>query len=1065
LETHGPGKTSRLHAILAFLIIISIGEAIALTLEYQNNSFLRDYVSQNTTVVVSGFLGVGVLGLGLAYLVYRRSSMITGAKGAKGPGIFHRLGDLVTKHNRVVILAWILIVLASLPLALNVNQAVTSQNTADTSNTESAKAQQIISDEFPHQQANSSALVVIVGADVTDNGTKQFALSLESKFTAPDALSSLQNYTSVYSLARTILVSTITPLSELVTEVNASSFIVYGVPSIYLQNWVQANATNSATADAVANSTTWSYLTSPSLSQQLGPNAPLVLRYYQKFYQYWISYSSTPSAVQRTSQSINSTVPVFITSPPALPASLAGIITATSTSLSLQTWNQQTAVFQLFQTILSSSSQTPTLPLSLLQSIFALGPNASTSAIVGLANQIINSQTLSSLPLLPPDLVATFVSSNKNTMLIDVTFSKAPGTFSSAASDPLLQDVLNMRKMVTDTLATDPGPQRVYITGSLATTADSSIESNQDISRIDPITVGAILVLVGIFFVAIITPLVPLGAIGMAVLIAQGLVYLISRFVVPIQDTTLTFLFTVMLGVGTDYAIFLIARYREERIEGMNRNEAVHTSVKWVGESITTSGMTVILSFGVMSLSSFAFLKSMGIGIGTGVLIALLVSLTMIPAILTLAGDKVFWPNSGKRFERHAAKTREKRAARPSYFRRAASFSASRPKTILLLALIFTIPAAYVVFTYQTTYDFVAGLPNTESVQGLNVLQQGFGAGIIGPTQVVAQFPNPILQGKGLTSASANSLELLSAAVSNSSSNVARVTGPTRPEGVPLNVTDLSRLNPTDAAAVRNSIGRDNRTAVITVILSEEPFTVNSLNTVQQIRNTVSALQASDTTLGNAQILVGGESASTADFAAQTNSQFNTMRIVVVAGIFIILLLVLGSYILPIAAILSIGLSIIWSAAATIIFFKTVLNSDIIFIIPLILFLLLFGIGMDYNIFILTRIREEAQKGKPTREAVVDAVDRTGGIITALALILGGAIGSLMLSSNRLLEGFGFAISLAVVLDAMVVRTYLVPATMSLLGRWAWWGPRRLRRVNVDTAEEKADKGPSAPVT
>jgi len=469
--------------------------------------------------------------------------------------------------------------------------------------------------------------------------------------------------------------------------------------------------------------------------------------------------------------------------------------------------------------------------------------------------------------------------------------------------------------------------------------------------------------------------------------------------------------------------------------------------------------MTVILSFGVMALSSFSFLKSMGIGIATGVLIALLVSLTLIPAILTLAGDRVFWPNSGKRFERYAAKAREKRASKPSYFRRAASFSANRPKTVLLIALVVTVPAAYVTFTYQTTYDFVAGLPNTESVQGLTVLQQSFGAGIIGQTQVVAQFPTAILQGNGLTQDSAQALEGLSQSILKIS-NVAKVTGPTRPEGVSLNVTDLTKLNPTDATGVRSSVGRDNMTAVITVTFSEEPFTVISLNTVRQIRDTVSTLQGSDATLRSAQLLVGGESASTADFAAQTNDQFTTMRVVVIAGIFVILLLVLGSYILPIAAILSIGLSILWSTAATIIFFKSVLSSDVVFIIPLILFLLLFGIGMDYNIFILTRIREEAQKGKQSKEAVVDAVDRTGGIITALALILGAAIGSLMFSSNRLLEGFGFAIALAVVLDAMVVRTYLVPATMSLLGRWAWWGPKRLRRVAFDDQDKKTIAGP-----
>src|SRR5213593_3532105 len=164
------------------------------------------------------------------------------------------------------------------------------------------------------------------------------------------------------------------------------------------------------------------------------------------------------------------------------------------------------------------------------------------------------------------------------------------------------------------------------------------------------------------------------------------------------------------------------------------------------------------------------------------------------------------------------------------------------------------------------------------------------------------------------------------------------------------------------------------------------------------------------------------------------------MRILTVGAIFLVLLVVLGSYPLAITGILSIGLSIVWAYAATLLFFDNVLQSGVLFIIPLILFLLLYGIGMDY-IFILTRIREEAQKGKETKQAVVDAVDRTGGIITALALILAGALGSLLLSSNRLLEGFGFAIALAVVLDAMVVRTYLVPAIMSLLGPRVWWGP------------------------
>src|SRR3989449_1527425 len=241
--------------------------------------------------------------------------------------------------------------------------------------------------------------------------------------------------------------------------------------------------------------------------------------------------------------------------------------------------------------------------------------------------------------------------------------------------------------------------------------------------------------------------------------------------------------------------------------------------------------------------------------------------------------------------------------------------------------------------------------------------------------------------------------------------------------------------------------------------LSEQRLSApGSLNTVSQIRTLITALQGTDSSIAQDTILVGGASASTLDFANDTTNQFNTMRILAVGAIFLVLLVVLGSYPLAITGILSIGLSIVWAYAATLLFFNNVLQSGVLFIIPLILFLLLYGIGMNYNFFILTTIREEAQKGKETRQAVVDAVDRTGGIITALALILAGAIGSLLLSSNRLLEGFGFAIALAVVLDAMVVRTYLVPAIMSLLGPRAWWGPNRLRRVRFD---QKSEQQPS----
>ncbi|OLD44598.1 hypothetical protein AUI51_01535 [archaeon 13_1_40CM_2_52_4] len=886
----GPSQ-ARWIAIFVLVLIMALAELAALILDYQNNRYLRQYVSDNLGMIVAGSIGLLMIAGIAGYAVSRK----LGIPKTPGPRVptFARIGAFVGRRYKLIIAFWILLFASSFPLSQQLAQVTTSSTSGGQSSTsQSALAQNLMAQEFPHPQSNASAIILLQGNDITDNATKIFVLNLERHLEAPGVLNSLENVTSIYDLEKAAFTGA------------------------YMQQ------------------------------------------------------------------------------------------------------------------------------------------GESYSVAVSHANQTVWHETLSQyLPLIPPAILQNFISPNKNAMIILVSFSRAPGSFGSADSDPILKNIVIMRNIISQLKASDSEPLQTYVTGDLATTADSSLGSTADLGRIEPVTVGAILILSGLFFWAFVTPFIPLATVGMALLMAEGGLYLIGKYIIPIQDTTTTFLFTIMLGVGTDYAIFLMARYREERVEGRDKAEAVQTSITWSGESIATSATTVIIAFGAMTLTSFTLLRSIGVGLGFGVLIALLVSLTLIPSLILIAGDRIFWPTSGKRFEAYAARARKRRAERPGYFRRATNFSVKRPVLVLVLALIISIPAIYIALTGSTSYDFAAGLPQAESVKGITVLEQSFGAGQIGPTQVLGQFPVPVLVNGNLTANAQASLEKLSQNIA-SLSNVKEVTGPTRPNGIPVNATNMAGLTPEERGAILGSIGKDNRTAILTVLFADEPFKQNSLNTVTQIRNLVGSLQSSDPSLAQDTILVGGASASTLDFANETVNQFNTIRILTVAAIFVVLLVVLGSYPLAITGILSIGLSIIWAYAATLLFFNNVLQSGVLFIIPLVLFLLLYGIGMDYNIFILTRIREEAQKGKETRQAVVDAVDRTGGIITALALILAGALGSLLLSSNRLLEGFGFAIALAVVLDAMVVRTYLVPAIMSLLGPRAWWGPNRLRRVRFDKKSE-----------
>src|SRR5438309_1739348 len=721
---------ARLVGIFVLVLIISLAEFAALLLDYQNNRYLRQYVSDNLGTIIIAAIGLLIVAGGAGYVVSRR----LGIPKSSGPRVptFARIGSFVGRRYKLIIVFWILLFAASFPLSQQLSQVTTSSTSGgQSSSSQSALAQNLMAQEFPHPQSNASAIILLQGNDVTDNLTKIFVLHLEQRLQAPGVLNSLEKVTTIYSLERTALTV------------------------------------------------------------------------------YYLQKNSYPVAQTKANQTI---------------------------------WHE-------------TLSQYP--------------------------------------PLIPPSIIQNFIIPDGKARIILVTFSQSPGSFGSADSDPILKNVVTMRNIISQLKASDSEPLQTYVTGDLATTADSSLGSTADLSRIEPVTIGAILILAGLFFFAIVTPFVPLATVGMALLMAEGGLYLIGKYIIPIQDTTTTFLFTIMLGVGTDYAIFLMARYREERVEGRDKTQAIQTSITWSGESIATSATTVIIAFGAMTLTSFTLLRSIGVGLGFGVLIALLVSLTLIPSLILIAGDRIFWPTSGKRFEGYAARARERRTERPGYFRRAASFSVKRPVLVLGLALIISIPAIYVSLTGSTSYDFAAGLPAAESVKGITALEQSFGAGQIGPTQVLVQFPTPILANGNLTAGARASLEKLSQAIANLT-NVNEVTGPTRPNGIVITGTNLA------------DIGRDNRTAMLTVLFADEPFTQNSLNTVTQIRNLLTSLQNSDASLAQDTILVGGASASTLDFANETVNQFNTIRLLTVAAIFVVLLVVLGSYPLAITGILSI---------------------------------------------------------------------------------------------------------------------------------------------------------------
>jgi RND superfamily putative drug exporter len=689
--------------------------------------------------------------------------------------------------------------------------------------------------------------------------------------------------------------------------------------------------------------------------------------------------------------------------------------------------NQKMCEFSV-EYVSNSSGLSPTL----INATNALGKECSADSLQMLAGNIICNPDGYDVGEQLTSGINSLVSPSKDVTLISIGLTSSNDTALTTLRDIIKTELANDAGDVTSAL----------VTGRSALNSDFGASATQDLDFILPVTIVLLLVATGLFFKSIVTPLVTLGAIGVGLGISQIFVVIIGTYVNQVDFMIPTILLTVLLGVGTDYSIFIIARHREELVHGLPVKDAIIKSITWAGESIATSGTTVIISFLGLAATTMILLQTLGIIVGLSVIVALLVSLTLVPALAAILGGKLFWPTSGARFQRFADFSRGKSQKKDGYFARSGKFSVKHAKVLVLVAILVTIPTFYVYATTTPTYDFLGGASkNLESISASNTLSSSFGGGSLFPTYIVVTFAQPLVDANG----SLNTAELSSVqAISNhlqTYDGVGEVLSPTMPYGEPISYVNLAASDSatSDYNAVLQNIGADNKTALITLKFQIDPYSNQALDEAQDMRtNLHKTYDGTDSITG---IYVGGTTGSMLDVKHIFENQFNTILPIVTIGVGIVLFVVLGSLVLPVFAILSVLMSIVWTLAATMLVFQSAFNYGLLFITPMILLVLLLGIGMDYNIFILTRIREESAKGQKLNEAIVHAIEQTGGIITAAAIILAGSLGALMLSSNLLLKEMGFAFAFSILIDALVVRTYMVPAVMSALGKWNWYNP------------------------
>jgi RND superfamily putative drug exporter len=531
------------------------------------------------------------------------------------------------------------------------------------------------------------------------------------------------------------------------------------------------------------------------------------------------------------------------------------------------------------------------------------------------------------------------------------------------------------------------------VTGTAAQQLDSQQSGNKAEQIVFLATLVLILVLLLLIFRSPIIAILPLIVIGVVSQVATGLIGIVNKALDLNADSSVsTLLIVVLFGIGTDYILFLMFRYRERLRLGEDPKTAMVSAVTRVGEVIASAAGVVIVAFLALLLSTLSLFRSLGPTLAIAVGVTLIAGLTLVPAVVSLLGTKVFWPSKAWKTESRGTRFA---AIGGAVGRRPGRFAAV--SGLVLVAL--TIGAS----TFKPTFDLAsAGISaNAESVTALATLEKGLPPGATDPTEVYLH---------------ANSGRLAAAEVTAYGGKL--------------------KTMPGVGAVAQPAVSKDGATAAYTVTLSYNPDSTQAVNLVKnQLAPDAHAAAPPGT-----YALVGGTTAVFADIQRAVNHDYAVVFPVAAVIILIILALLLRSLVAPWYLMISVGLGFGATLGATVLVFQNLDGQPgLVFLLPIYMYLFVVAIGTDYNILMIARLREQAREGMNPHDAVAHAIRQGGPTIAAAGLILAGTFASLTLAGNTILSQVGFAVSAGIALAAFVMAMFFSPSITALIGNRAWW--------------------------
>ncbi len=692
-----------------------------------------------------------------------------------------------------------------------------------------------------------------------------------------------------------------------------------------------------------------------------------------------------------------------------------------------------------------------------------------------------------------PSAVTTVLSSYTVPQAAKQLTSKDNTTLTMVASlkDTTTNDVIMSNvKDIRDYLAnvTKNTPLQAHVTGPAGISVDAGlIFAGTDLPLLLG-TVGLVLVLLILLYRSPILAFLPLLGVGWALQIVNALLGFAGKAGLFSISQQATSIMTVLLfGAGTDYSIFIASRFREELMVTQDKYAAMRTTMRAVGEAITSSAGTVILALLTLIFTFIGLYNSLGPTLAIAVAVMLLAGLTLVPALLVWLGRAAYWPFV-PHYNSQAAATPDVTSLHGFWGRLGAWTAKHR------IAAVVSSIALLGIFTLGNigslpSYNFLTAFRKpTDLGAGFSILQNHFPSGTLAPTTVLIKLRGDTPDAyKHLAQIDAVNVALQKVP------GVATVQGPTRPDGntpsvdpatlqnaiasLPESVRTAIRsgkapaqcegprcppANPqlgaiigAYAASIQN-VSPDNSTVQFSVVLKDDPYSVTAIDRIAPLHDAVNKA-LNDNQLGSNAATKGdayysGQTALLAD-TAQYN-QHDTLLIVpaVLILVGIVLALLLRSLIAPLYLLGAVTLNYYASIGLCGFIFQRIQGQDgFNYVVPLYTFIFLVALGADYTIFLMTRVREESQR-HGLEQGVPYAVSRTGGVITSAGLILAGTFAVLTTLPLTILYQFGVCVAVGILLDTFIVRGLLVPGLVLLLGKWNWW-PGRLDSVHLGEAE------------